>query len=902
MATVLRKEIARKAATALVFLCVCLCVHAAELPANTWAELSQGGIGPKFSPGMVYAPKLGRFVLIGGAIGRYPKGGPFPYDVLSAEPGGGKWRNEFPKDTDWQPELGPAKVPPWKSWRFSTKDVKGNVRPHMRHTRMYYQYCLDTDRNCVWAIIADHTMRLDLATMKWEDLGAKGTPRGLKWASMCYDPVNKEVILFGGAHRNPQPQGQTWLFSTGTREWRKLEAEQKPWDPLRKKVDSVRVQTRHFVASVRNRLHHTETTERSDADLVSAAKSLHKECDVLVTRMIAPIKTLVRPPKNPDRFKPLEQALDDVRRAAQALSAGRKQLTSGRRLDALAAWSRADAFLRKADHWLSASPAPRLMAPMCYVPNRKKIVMFGGDRWDHLCNETWVYDCEARRWERKLPAVNPPPRAGHALVGLAENGQVLLLGGYTYRTSMAYLTSLYKPAAFDMWTYDVEANEWRPMKYTGKPPRVSCIGRSPVAVAAAVSEGDVVQVVGLGKTLSTWAIQIEPTADASTKTEEPAGPEATVRRGLCFDPGWFDKTLKDAKPEAAAAKLEELPPNKWVAMQPPKRLFNRDWGTQVFDPDRDQILHWSGGHSAYCGTAPAHYSVKLNRWSIGFAPEIPMEHCYSAGVGGTRPACTFTGRPFAPHTYKSYCYHPQSKKLVWLHESKVWVYDPDRREWETERKRTPFYAERHTTVACPTPHGIAAWAVPAGKGVYHGWRGLWLLTDLEENTWKTLVEPSKKQLFPVAYGDRHGMCYDSKRDKLYLFHFGRKPKHQICVYDFGAGKAELIEPKGGEGFPSSASMGREPVYVPGQDVVFLASRVKDKSPVTLLYDPAKNAWLRMRPNFDKGKKGRPIRPAHGVSCGVMWDPNRKLLWASSSRGHIYVMKFDRATAKVQEIE
>jgi len=882
---------------AAVAVLVSVCAFAAELPANQWVKLSEGGIGPKFSPGMLYSPKLKRFVLIGGAIGRYPTGGPFPYDVLSAAPGGGVWRNEFPQGSGWTPKVGPAIVPAWKGYRFSTKDEKGNVRPHMRHTVMYNQYCLDTDGNCVWAIIADHTMRLDLATMKWEDLGYKGTPRGLKWAAMCYDPANKEVVLFGGAHKQPQSEGQTWLFSTVERKWRKLELTSEILDPLRRDVVRFRLRTRGVLAALRNRYHRTEGAGAARVDLGPPLTRLTKEFNdwlsVKLGRALTKDRASSRLLADPGRKSMFANTL--LHQVSGLFSKGLTPF-----LLRQCAW--AAHTLGEVEATLSVQPPPRLMAPMVLDPKAKKIVMFGGDRWDHLCRDTWAYDCRTRTWSWRQVTLAPPPRAGHAMLYLPKSGKVLLFGGYTYRTSMSYCTNLYQAAPFEMWTYDVGKNEWQPVKHAGRAaPLVSHVGRAPVGVAAAVSGDDIVQVIGLGKTLGTWACQVDPVPDPAAEKRHREETQLFVNRGLSFDPNWFDEAVKTAKPEVVAAKLAALPTNKWVAMSPPKRLFNRDWGTQIFDFDRDQILHWTGGHSAYCGTAPAHYSVKLNRWSIGFAPELPMEHTYSAGVGGTAPASTFTGRPFAPHTYKSYCYDPLTKKLVWLHESKAWVYDPDRREWEAGPKRTPFYAERHTTVACPTPHGIAAWAVPAGKGVYHGWRGMWLLTELAKGEWKTLVKPDKTSLFPTAYGDRHGMCYDAKRDRLYLFHFGLKDKHKIAVYDFKTAKAEVIEPKGGKGFPASASVGREPVYVPEQDVVFLASGAKD-GPVTLLYDPAANAWLKMEPTFDKDSKGRPIRPSHGVSTGVMWDPNRKCLWASDARGQVYVMKFDRAAAQVTELK
>jgi Galactose oxidase, central domain len=860
---------------------------AAELPANTWTKLSDGGIGPKFSPAMVYSPKLKRFVMIGGAIGRYPKGGPFPYDVLSAAPGSGEWRNEFPEGSGWKPKVGPAKVPAWKGYRFATKDVKGNVRPHMRHTKMYYQYCLDTDQNCVWAIIGDRTMRLDLATMKWEDLGrypagakvvAQGAPRSLMWASMCYDPLNKEVVLFGGGHQGAQPEGGTWLFSTEKRVWRKLEKKDPVRDPLRADTGKLRDQVKDLVAAIRNRLYRTELASASKIDLGGRLRKLLAEVKALVAR--------------------LEEAklVVGVDRAsiARAEAAAGKAITE----ETLRLVFGVESFLSRTRDALAVQPPPRIMAPMVYDAGAGKIVMFGGDQWERMNCETWTYDCKTRSWARKRPALNPSPRGGHALVYLPKSKKVLLFGGYVYRTSMSYCTSLYQPLKPEMWIYDTAKNEWRMIKNAGSArPALSCVGRAPVAVAAAASASDLVQVVGLGKKLSTWAIRVEPglaVAGAGSK------PFDELTRGLCFDPAWFDESLKTVKPGEAAAKLKALASNKWVSMRPPKRLFNRDWGTQIFDFHRDQIMHWSGGHSAYCGTAPAHYSVKLNCWSTGFAAAIPMEHCYSSGVAATWPASTFKGRPFAPHTYKSYCYDARTRKLVWLH-GKTWIYDPDRREWESNPKKPPFYAERHTTVACSTPHGIAAWAVPAGKSVYTGWRGLWLMTDTAKGEWKNLVKSGKTAIFPIAYGDRHGMCYDSKRDRLYMFHFGLKGKHKIAVYDFKTAKAEVIEPKGAKGFPAGASVGREPVYVPGQDVVFIASRAKG-GPVTLLFDPATNAWLSMSPKFDKDKRGRAVRPGHGVGTGVMWDPGRKLLWASDARGSIFAMKFDRKTAGAKALE
>jgi len=50
--------------------------------------------------------------------------------------------------------------------------------------------------------------------------------------------------------------------------------------------------------------------------------------------------------------------------------------------------------------------------------------------------------------------------------------------------------------------------------------------------------------------------------------------------------------MKGARPDAAAneAKLKAIPANTWVRLKTPVALGTRDWGTWVFDPDRDIVL------------------------------------------------------------------------------------------------------------------------------------------------------------------------------------------------------------------------------------------------------------------------------------------------------------------------
>jgi sugar lactone lactonase YvrE len=193
---------------------------------------------------------------------------------------------------------------------------------------------------------------------------------------------------------------------------------------------------------------------------------------------------------------------------------------------------------------------------------------------------------------------------------------------------------------------------------------------------------------------------------------------------------------------------------------------------------------------------------------------------------------------------------------------------------------------------------VVAWSVALKNG--HGSRsGLWILKDLAENKWDELVTPAPNAVLGVGC-DSAGMTWDSKRDRLYLFNVGQKQKGRICYYDFKEKKVGWLEPEGA--FPGEFGMGREPVYMPEHDLVLLASSAGKGSPITLIYDPEKNRWMKFEPDCEKDAKGRALRPAHGVSTGVMWDPRRKLLWASDVRGNVFVMKFDPGSAKLEELK
>jgi len=305
---------------------------------------------------------------------------------------------------------------------------------------------------------------------------------------------------------------------------------------------------------------------------------------------------------------------------------------------AIATLRKAQIHMAQAAEALDAEPPARVVSPIVFDARTGLYVLFGGDHYDYLMNDTWVFDPKAVQWMQRHPATAPTPRGNHKLTATGD-GKVTLSGGYTYTSATGYMGGQYAPVGGGAWTYDIAANEW-----TG------------------------------------------PGAGHSPATR-------VYRNGVCL-PEYF---LQGEKPDASkqAARLASLPANKWVAMNPPHRpRLNRDWGTAVLDVDRDLILFWSGGHSAHGGTDVVHYHLAANRWELPFPVEFPLGQTFSGGQSYP-PGFNFNGRPWMNgHTRRTYDYDRRLKKMVFIAppggDRNFYVYDPEIADWSARAQR-PLY-------------------------------------------------------------------------------------------------------------------------------------------------------------------------------------------------------------------
>ncbi len=523
-------------------------------------------------------------------------------------------------------------------------------------------------------------------------------------------------------------------------------------------------------------------------------------------------------------------------------------------------------------------PTQRANSRLVYDPVNKKIVLFGGDELDRLVADTWTFDVTADKWEKKTPKVSPSPRGGHAMLWLPKAKKVLLVGGYTYTSATGYVASLYAALPTEAWAYDTAADRWDLLMRAASAKEAPS-GPANFFLSAAADEDDTVAVLG---TNGTWVCGIDAAkVDKGGTAKWGVRPDTTTRRTGPHDPAWY-KDVAAADPEKVKADLKALPANRWVMRPTPKLPRpNMDWGSAVFIDSLDKIVRFSGGHSAYSGTAPQVYDVKTDRYSIPFVPEQPLEYVYSNDqVNGE---WSFKGRPWMTgHTYKATGHDPRLKCLVFVPHRYTYFFDPVKGEWSRGESVNPHRPNMYHDTLCATPEGCVMWAAKPSGGA-----GLWRL-DGGRRAWKGL--PLKGTL-PAQSPDRHGMAYDSKRDRLLFFSDVGKEKGDVAEYDFTTGTAKWLS---AAGRARGAAPSRETVYLPELDTVLVGARAESGGKMLwLLYDCGKNAWSGVELSGDD-----PI--ARGVfnnSMGLMYDPARRLVWAVGQNSHVHVLRMDGATLK-----
>jgi hypothetical protein len=841
-------------------------------PANTWVRLDDCATGGRNSPIFFYEPTLRQCVLAGGTPGGSYGSAKRHFDVEVFDLETRTWTNAYPPGAPYKNESGPTDAPAISSDGLKTlipKDANGVSRFAMfgaaygTDSRAHFQWAYDPDSRRLVGYLWNRTLTYDPAARGWQDTGAAPFSKGpfaMVWGNMCYDPVNKEVLSIGGSSEEPGGTPGTYVYKVAENAWKKVDVGSKE---QYERAVALRRQAWALLSACRSRFLVTESAAEAKADLTAQAAALNAAIKPLLDDVMA---------FRADGSEARQRAADRLLFAQTKLAALAPKLAAPIAPDLIAEVKAAHDDLEGAELGLAVEPTGRAHAqPACDVKNGK-IVLFGGSGLDRCYADTWVYDLKTRRWEQRFPRVSPSPRAGHALVYLPKSGKIALVGGYT-------IDGWFRSVPHQVWLYDVAKNEWsvalslpggaRGGESAGAP-RGGVGGNyagggSPWA-ALATPDDTLVAVDTFAAGRATWALKVDP-----AKTDGNAAAALGVPPGamtFAHQPAQWEK---DADPDAekTQAFLKDLPLNTWTPLKPPKPVDHRAWNTTAYDPDRHQFLWWGGGHVTYMGTDVAHYSVRTNRWTLGYAPDLPTE---PTGGFYVKAALSFQDRPQVPvHAYQAYAYDPPSGRMFYLDRA----YNVAERQWDP----LPYPGLRHrgcmNTMLESTPDGVVSIAEP---GIFR--------FDWKDKAWKQL--PWKGPVGTSAWCDGNALCYDSKRDCLWY------ATRDIYQYDLKTGvveKAPVARPKRlGEW-----ALWREQVYVPDADLILLMQLfpAPNGRETNVAFAPAENKYYAI------DLLGAP--KADRWTAAIHYDPTLNLVLIHDGRSNVYALRFDRKTATMTEI-
>jgi hypothetical protein len=879
-------------------------VRSDELPANRWVKIAEDDLGDRQcrGPALLYVPPLKRFLVALGVQTRFDREPTPPYSELTLSLDDRAWLNWFPKGKDWGPRTGPAdRAPSLGQYGSGLVEKDGILRPHLRGGTgicVWQQYCWDSDRNkaifYAWCGSRhEEPMQLleyDPLERTWRKLSPKNNPlrpnlpavelEGYSphwhWGSLCYDPVNKEVLLFGGASViTERGDPGTWVYSIAENRWTQVAQGNERINRLRERAEGLRRRAHRVVTSCRNRYYHTELAE-------SAARKLAELIEgILAAREVEKLAAEVTGAKEKvegHESRQLERAAMELAAAGDGCRALLNAVDAGVDVEAIRAAEGLEDRLRRAAACLSSQPPPRCCSRMAYDPTSRRIILFGGTQLDRCLADTWIYDPATRTWEQRWPHLSPTPRHMHTMLHLPQSGRLVLVGGWQSRFEV------HTPLVPEAWAYDVAADEWRLLRRwesklteRGGPfEAVHYHGPANNVVNFAVSEDDVVL---MQRRATTWACRLE--LDRAAPAEAEAGVPPGTERLLAAteeerSTGWYD-AAPVPDPEAVAARLKELPLNKWIKALDGGRLRpTYAYSTIAMDADRDEILIWAGGHSTSHGTEVTRYSLSTGRWHIDYPPQLSMS--YNRTIWGHNYAYGF--RPWMPrHPWMAYAYDPVACRLVLARTTGplTLTFDPDEGDFDRPRIALPPGGGAQANRMCSTPDGVVLWTT-GGRLFRLNW---------QTHSWIELL--TKGTSLPQA-GFNDGMAYDTRRNRILLLL--SRPKGKVLCCDPAAGSLVDVQAGGTENAPAYF---REFEYVPNADIVF--------DMMGAAYDVATNAWARLIIDTTELLEG--FHRKHGMPTaaqnaqGLVYDPKRGLLWAVNGYGRsrgVFVMKLKKQSA------
>jgi hypothetical protein len=221
----------------------------ADVPANSWTQLARDEQGARRSSSFRYVEDGGYFLLwgyMGYVMSDYgnpekPWHGNNEYDVVVFNPRKGKWESQYPyeKENEWRNNPPPMHLCSYYqgitigSHRPQLKEREGVLRPDLNV--IFDQVAYDSKRARMIYFTGGRTFAYDVKKRNWSDAAPDSNAPPVLGGSLSYDPVNDEVVLFGGGHvAEKGPDGSpvgwtgTWIYECKSSQWKPLGGSEQP--------------------------------------------------------------------------------------------------------------------------------------------------------------------------------------------------------------------------------------------------------------------------------------------------------------------------------------------------------------------------------------------------------------------------------------------------------------------------------------------------------------------------------------------------------------------------------------------------------------------------------------------------------------------------------------------------
>jgi hypothetical protein len=222
-----------------------------QVPANEWIQLRKDPVGARRGNAVRYVPDEGSFFLWGfmdsdpELLQEHPLAEVPEYDVISFDLNGSRWRNHLPPawEQQWKLKLPLAYIARTYAGlttgsersvlRSPTEESEGVPRPDLNLA--FDQVSYHPPSKSLFYFVGGLTASYDVMKRRWTDLMPAHAPPPVVGGSLAYDPVNNEMVLFGGGHvAEKAPDGRlvgytgTWVYRFADKDWHLLQRNIQP--------------------------------------------------------------------------------------------------------------------------------------------------------------------------------------------------------------------------------------------------------------------------------------------------------------------------------------------------------------------------------------------------------------------------------------------------------------------------------------------------------------------------------------------------------------------------------------------------------------------------------------------------------------------------------------------------